>query len=235
MIKTLVITSCTGEKFYQPENQLTQSDFINAANLIKREEELAEYKIQAKKMYTGMQHLRLMEGISKLRETFNEGIIDLYIISAGYGLISEKKEIVPYEVTFNTMKGSAIINWSAQLGIHQDLNNLIPQYDLVFFLLGDKYLKAINLPLESARGDQKLLFFASNLSKKMIPSTPPYYFIEVGREEAKSFSYGLIGLKGYLFKLLSQEMISSGGTLFNDVYIDPNCVTESLKKYRKNH
>ncbi len=233
MLKTLVVTSCTGEKLYHPENQLVQADFQDAIQLSKREAELSEYKTPAGKIYTGMQHLRLMEGILELREFFGEDVVDLYIVSAGYGLISEKKEVVPYEVTFNSMNASAISNWSVQLGIHKDLDSLIPQYDLVFFLLGDKYLRAVNLPFETSRDEQKLLFFASGTSKKMIPSEPPYYFIEVGQDDAKSFSYGLVGLKGYLFKLLSQEMIASNGTLFEKVYIEPNYVMEALEKYRK--
>ena len=233
MLKTLVITSCTGEKLYHPENQLIQSDFVDSEQLTKREAELSEYKTPAGKIYTGMQHLRLMEGINELRKVFGEDVVDLFIVSAGYGVISEKKEVVPYEVTFNTMNGAAISNWSTQLGIHQSLNKLIPEYDLVFFLLGDKYLKAVTFPLESTRDDQKLLFFASGTSRKMIPSRHPYYFIEVGQEEAKSFSYGLVGLKGYLFKLLSKEMISSKGSLFDAVYADPGRVMLSLEKYRK--
>ena len=233
MLKTLVITSCTGEKKYHPENQLVQADFADAELLAKRESELSKYKTSAGKIYTGMQHLRLMEGITEVRKAFGEDVVDLYIVSAGYGLISEKKEVVPYEVTFNSMNGAAISNWSLQLGIHKDLNALIPQYDLVFFLLGDKYLTAVHLPLEAARNDQKLLFFASGTSKKMIPSAPPYYFIEVGQRDAKSFSYGLVGLKGFLFKLLSREMISSNGTLFEKVFADPGLVMKTLEKYRK--
>lgn len=233
MLKTLVITSCTGEKIFHPDNQLVQEDFLDSERLAKREAELSEYKTPAGKMYTGMQHLRLMEGISELRKAFGDEIIDLYIVSAGYGLISEEREVVPYEVTFNTMNSAAISSWSTQLKIHKDLNELIPKYDLVFFLLGDKYLKAINLPLESPRDDQKLLLLASGTSKKKIPSNPPYYFIEVGQEDAKSFSYGLVGLKGFLFKLLSQEMISSKGVLFEKIFNDPSLLMGTLDKYRK--
>ena len=233
MLKTLVITSCTGEKLYHPDNQLIQSDFMDLNQLRMREKELSEYRTPAGRLYTGMQHLRLMEGVTQLRESFGEEIIDMYIVSAGYGLISEKKEVVPYEVTFNSMNGTAISDWSKQLGIHNDLNDLIPKYDLVFFLLGDKYLKAVNLPLESARIDQKLLVLASSTSKKKIPSTLPYFFIEVGQEEARSFSYGLVGLKGYLFKLLSQEMIDTNGNFFKRVFDNPDILMDALKKYRK--
>ena len=234
MHNILIITSCTGEKKFHPDNQLLQTDFEDASLLSSKEKELSQYALPAGEMYTGLQHLRLMEGIKSLRDKFGNSVVDLFIVSAGYGLIPENKMVVPYEVTFNTMNGTGILSWSKKLHIHQDLNQLIAQYDLVIFLLGDKYLKAIELPFESARDDQKLLFLASGMSKKMIPAQAPYYFAEVGQEDATSFSYGLVGLKGYLFKLLSQEIIKNGVVLFDQIYADPATLMTVLEKYRKN-
>ncbi len=233
MIKTLIITSCTGEKKFHPENQLVQDDFIDKSKLKLREKELKEYCCPAGTMYTGMQHLRLMEGIESLRQKFGLNIVDLCIVSAGYGMIEESKMIVPYEVTFNTMNAAGIAEWSKKLSIHDSLKKTIHKYDLVFFLLGDKYLRASSLSLDGTKDDQKLLVFASGTSKKLVPDKAPYYFIEVGQDDAKSFSYGLVGLKGYLFKLLSQDIIASDGKLIEDIYNDPALVMQTLQKYRK--
>ncbi len=232
-MKMLVVTSCTGEKLYHPENQLTQGDFEDIETLAKREAELAEFKTTAGKIYTGMQHQRLMEGIETLRSAYGKDIVDLYIVSAGYGLISEDREVVPYEVTFNTMNGNAIKEWSQHLGIHHDLGELVQKYDLVLFLLGDKYLKAVGLPFDEVKDNQKLVFFASGTSKKMIPNHAPYYFVEVGQEDAKSFSYGLVGLKGYLFKLLATDAVKDNELLFDRIYADPGCTLTLLDKHRK--
>ena len=169
MIKTLVITSCTGEKKTHPENQLLQQDFENKERLAVRELELKPFSCAAGDMYTGMQHLRLMEGITNIRKILGNEVLDLFIVSAGYGLIREDKQIVPYEVTFNNMNSSGIKEWSQKLHIHEDLNNVITNYDLVFMLLGDKYLRAVEMPFDSEKPDQKILVFASGTSKKMIP------------------------------------------------------------------
>ena len=59
-MKMLVVTSCTGEKLYHPDNQLTQADFADAETLAKRETELADFKTTAGKIYTGMHHQRLI-------------------------------------------------------------------------------------------------------------------------------------------------------------------------------
>lgn len=233
MPKLLVVTSCTGEKKTQPENRLIQTDFADKKILSRRERELAAFRCAAGEMYTGMQHLRLMEGIQALRKRFGEDFVDLYIVSAGYGLISENELIAPYEVTFNTMSPAAISEWSRRIGIHKDLDALIPRYDLVLFLLGDKYLRAIELPFERATAEQKLVFFASGTSKKLIPGGAPYYIAEVGREEAKSFGYGLVGLKGYLFKLLAQDAAAGESSLFEKIGKDPGCILPLLDKHRR--
>jgi len=233
MLKLLVVTSCTGEKKYHPENQLVHADFQNRETFASREKELAEYMTPAGEMYTGMQHLRLMEGVQALRNQFGQSVVDLYIVSAGYGVIHENKLIAPYEMTFNSMNGRAITEWSDYLKIHEDIDELITQYDLVLFLLGDKYLKAIQLPFQSASPAQKLVFLAGNSSKKMIPDTSPYYFVEVGQKDAKSFRYGLVGLKGYLFRLLALDAIKANGDVFDRIYADPSDMLKILEKHRK--
>lgn len=233
MVRTLVVTSCTGEKKHKPENQLTKEDFISPDRLREREKQLWHLRLPAVEMYTGMQHLRLIEGVSLLRRQFNYEIIDLSILSAGYGLISENHPIVPYEVTFNTMNNREIKEWAGFLNIHNNLGKLVKDYDLVFFLLGDKYLRALELPFEDMDESKKLIFLASNTSKKLIPPEKPYYFVQVGQEEASSFSYGLVGLKGYLFKLFAQEMSNEGIYLLDRVYNNPELFLGLLHKYRK--
>lgn len=232
-MRTLVITSCTGQKKVSPENLLLQDDFLDIEHLRVREKELVEFEYSAGEMYTGMQHLRLMEGMEKLREHFSEYIVDLDIVSAGYGLINESERIVPYEVTFNSMKSSELVEWSKKLKIHQDLQMRIRDYDLVIFLLGDKYLRALQLPFREVDSEKRLVFLAGRSSRKLIPDEPPYYFIEVGQDDAKSFSYGLVGLKGYLFKLLVEDFVNKDQIMFDRIYDQPPYIMEILQKYRK--
>jgi hypothetical protein len=231
-IKTLVITSCTGEKKFKPENELLQHDFVTVEKRSNRENELEEYRIQACDLYTGMQHLRLMEGIDALRNKFGKEIVNLSIISAGYGLVNETEEIVPYEVTFNFMNSNEIKEWSTHLQIPGVTGNEISQYDLIIFLLGDKYIRSLQLPLKGTNENQKLVFLASKTSRKLIPDEKPYYFLEVGQEDAKEFSYGLVGLKGYLFKLLAEEIVVQGKGLLREIYDNPSVIMDTLEKYR---
>jgi hypothetical protein len=231
MVKTLVITSCTGEKLFKPDNQLLLNDFKDKNNLRAKEESLVEFKATAGTMYTGKQHKRLMEGVELLRQTYGIDVIDVSIVSAGYGFIDEPQEIVPYEVTFNEMNAKEIVEWASFLNINQSVSEKIKNYDLIIFLLGDKYLKSVQLPLENTVPGQKIVFLASKNSDKIIPATKPYHRIEVTQEDTKEFGSGNIELKGTLFKFLAQEIVQDEN-LLNRIYDNPNEIMIALDKYR---
>ncbi|MBE9110592.1 queuine/archaeosine tRNA-ribosyltransferase [Nodosilinea sp. LEGE 07298] len=218
--RVLVITSCTGEKRFKPEKQLTIEDFKDEARLIDREVELGDYACPASEMYTGMQHLRLMEGVQKLRDALGHKALDVSILSAGYGVISERQVIVPYEVTFNGMKSREVDTWAIHLGVHDAIASLIPAYDLIFFLLGDNYLRAVTLPLAS-RVDQTFVFLASRGQADGIQGmAAKTYVMPLSNPEAKRYRYGMVGLKGFLFKQFA-EVVASQPTLLKEVYETP--------------
>ncbi|RFU70002.1 tRNA-guanine transglycosylase DpdA [Bacillus sp. V59.32b] len=227
--KVLVVTSCTGEKVHQPTNELQLNDFKDVSMLKKREEELASYKTTAGEMYTGKQHVALMEGVKKYRD--HGGDIDVAILSAGYGMLRENDVIVPYEVTFNSMSGVEIKSWSKYISISQKLEKWIKDYDLIFFLLGDKYLQAIEWPLKTTEG-QKLFFFAGDASKHKVLIAPNHYVIAARELEAKIFRSGLIELKGFLFnKLLSYGI--ENNNMWESIAEYPERIREYLLSFYK--
>src|SRR5690348_7730055 len=102
-MKIQVITSCTGEKRHSAPNQLVQEDFrgLHDSGLFNaRLQSLSECFLPAEDMYTGEQHARLMSGVQTIRKSLSDDAVDVWILSAGYGLISGHVRIVPYECTF---------------------------------------------------------------------------------------------------------------------------------------
>ena len=218
--RVLVVTSCTGEKRSKPDNQLMLEDFKDLARLQKRHEELAEFVCPAGQMYTGVQHLRVMEGVRLLRQSFGREAVDVAILSAAYGLIPEDKTIVPYEVTFNTMKGYEVDEWAKFLGIRQAFEQAIVGYDLVFMLLGENYLRSLCLPVETS-SNQTFIFLASSKSANYIrDNRAKTYVLPLSNADAKHYRYGLVGLKGFLFKRFA-ECVARDGTLLQKVYDEP--------------
>ncbi|MBD2425580.1 tRNA-guanine transglycosylase DpdA [Phormidium sp. FACHB-1136] len=211
--RVLVITSCTGEKQFKPEHQLTLDDFRDPTRRRERETELAEYACPAGDLYTGMQHLRLMEGVRALRDAFGPEVLEVEILSAGYGLISEHQKIVPYEVTFNGMKGHEVDAWAEHLGVHQAMEQRLVNADLVFFLLGDNYLRAVQLPIRT-NADQTLVFLASGGAAQKMPDLVAHTFVlPLSNQDAKRYRYGLVGLKGFLFKQFAEAAVAQPNLL----------------------
>ncbi|MEB3311644.1 MAG: tRNA-guanine transglycosylase DpdA [Snowella sp.] len=205
-IRLLIITSCTGEKKFNPEGSLTLEDFQNKERLIIRTKQLEGYSSPAGLLYTGSQHLHVLSGVKTLREVFGQENVDLMILSAGYGLISEDKMIVPYEVTFNNLKSGELDKWAKVLNIRDDFEKAIVNYDLVFILLGERYLRSLALPVVT-NPEQTLIFLASGKSDRYIPPLSAKIFkILLSNDEARQFSFPLVGLKGYLLERFTQNI-----------------------------
>lgn len=218
----LVISSCTELKLYHPDNLLNYQDFKDPETYNIKVQNLQKYKCCAYEMYQGKQHLFVKQGLELLRKKENNFPfpVDFSIISAGYGYINEKQLIYPYECTFNTMKSKEIKEWSDFLKITDSLNKNIQGKDLIIFLLGKKYLQAINFKSLNLV-DKRLVFFTSD----DIPLSN-YVRINCSVKEAKEFGCGLISLKGFLFKLLCNELVKNPNLCYNiDEYI--------LNKYKK--
>ena len=104
-MKVLVITSCTSRK--------------------------RDCETPAAEMYTGAQYTLLMEGLEQVWGVYGKRAIDLAIVSAKYGLLSEHDVIVPYNVTFQGLKKKEILARSDRLQLHERTKALIERYDLI--------------------------------------------------------------------------------------------------------
>lgn len=231
--RTLVVTSCTGEKKFRSDDPLTKEDFENSTRLQSRTEKLTNYSCNAGSMYTGMQHLQVMEGVKVLRSSLKDLVVDVKILSAGYGLIPEDKTVVPYSVTFNEMKASEIDEWAKFLNLHQTFEQTISNYDLIFILLGKKYLRSLSLPI-TIHDNQTLIFLTSYSSQKYIKEISGNTFIlPLSNKEAKQYGYGLVGLKGFLFKQFARATVTDNIELIHEVYKNPNDFMKTIDRYSK--
>lgn len=198
-MKTLVVTSCTGQKAVDRADMLTLDDFRDPQRLRVREKDLSDSMLPAVVMYTGLQHVRLMEGVRLWRKAFGPHTLDVAIVSAGYGLISEDRPVAPYEVTYNTMSRADIVSWAQRQRIPEAVRDRARSYPLVLFLLGDKYLQAINPPLTPAPSQRFVFLGRPGLIRAL--SAPGVTVVPAAREQATKYSEGIVALKGKMFLL----------------------------------
>jgi hypothetical protein len=204
-MKIRIITSCTGEKRHSPANRLLQVDFKlgrDSAAFVVREAELAEYRTRAEDIYTGQQHMRLMRGVQQARTHFGSDVVQLWILSAGYGLIKGDRQVVPYECSFQGMKRSVLRSWADELQVPAHMRAaLAPPYDLGLILLGDDYMDACKLDASMRLGGPTLIFSGSNMANRL-PQLEDARIVVLSNREASRFHVGLVALKGEIATLL---------------------------------
>lgn len=201
-MRILILTSCTGEKAVKHPDQLTLDDFRSgSAHVARREKGIADSCRTAGKIYTGEQHLRLMRGVARFRETGGgkgKNEVNLHILSAGYGVIQESRVVAPYETTFATMKTKELRDWADTLKVPEDFRKTVGwNYDLGLILLGASYLQACAVDDGIEFGGPTLLFCGRGMAKKL-PILKDVRIVPISNPEAKRFSCGLVGLKGEL-------------------------------------
>lgn len=195
-MKILIITSCTGQKATDDAGRLTLADFQRGQEHVRRREaSMSALRRLAREMYTGDQHTRLMEGIKAVMATEPVALtVDLWIVSAGYGLIPGHQPIAPYECTFNGMPAGEKRSWAEFLGLRSAFERVVAStYDLGVLLLGEHYLKACRL-------DPSVKFYAPAVafcgSTVQAPKVANLRIVPLVEEHTRAFSCGNVGLKG---------------------------------------
>lgn len=224
-MKILVITSCTGRKKYKPTNQLQPEDFLSDERLVARSAELKDFEVPAAVMYTGQQHRYLMQGLERIRSIHGHGIVDLHIISAGYGLLGESDIIVPYNVTFTGLRSKEISARSDSLQLHERVETLIENYELVFFLVGEKYARALQLPF-SVPDTVTQIFLIGTGSRKLIPDLSNTHLVPAGTSLRDKLRTTNTALKGLVFKQLCDVVCDQGLQVFEEIRRNPRGILD---------
>lgn len=188
----LVISACSGSKALD-EEKLNFEDF-KSDDFDEREEQLSDYRLPAKKMYTGQEHEYIKEAVRELEDYVS---VDWKIISAGYGMLDSDDEIVPYEVTFNDSEVNTR-DWSEEIGIPRDFLSAVEDYDLVIVALGTEYLKGLDLRNREISEDPEIVFLNGKSATRELSEQENIERIPVGSKQQKEFGKMMIRLKGWL-------------------------------------
>jgi len=217
--RVLAVGSCTSRKRDDGcPHPLSLDDFRDARRLREREAALAAWQRPAGQMCTGRQHTHAVAGIETLRRRFGHGFAELAIVSAGYGLLREDAPIVPYDVTFSTMSRGDARAWARHLGVAAAVREACAGYHLVVFLLGSRYLEAVEPPV-AAGGAQRLVFLARPAEANRLAGRG-VTMVPAGVREATAYREGLVALKGKMFRLFALGLARSDGALLEDVLRD---------------
>jgi hypothetical protein len=220
-MRVLILTSCTGEKAAKTAAPLTADDLEDPGRLAAGEARLDVLMRPAGEMYTGAQHVAAMNGVRDMRTQLGVRGVDVTILSAGYGVVDERRLIAPYNVTFSGMSTTAIRARGARLGIPAEARAMLPGHDVVFVLLGSDYLTSLVPPLFPS-GEQRLVAFAKS-SEKRIAST--CVVIPAGKAETRRWGAGYVALKGRMLELIGTAVRRDGTQVLERIKADPTPTT----------
>ncbi|NHJ12140.1 MAG: hypothetical protein EAX95_00605 [Candidatus Thorarchaeota archaeon] len=206
-MKILVVSSCGKKKLAESPNAPGCGELTSPESLSIWQKRLSDLCFPAREMYNGYQNQEIVKGTDNLRKV--DGIdVDLLIVSAGFGLVSENTLIPPYDCSFNRMKKLEVLARSSALNIESTFKEVCKRrYDLLYLALGEKYLLSLG---EKALDGQKglvLLFHpkGGDFESVSVPS---------GSKAVSSFSqrghmiHGVVGFKGDLLRILSHHALS---------------------------
>jgi len=222
-LKVHLITNCTNLKKSNIQGKVTLENVIkkHESNRIVRawfeHLENAEQKVPANEVYAG-DHWKVAMSIVRPN-------INLWVLSAGYGLINSSSHIGSYDATFskgskNSISKTGLSNNDWWKSLHQvrksegfecnSLHSLVSRnVDDVFFIAASPdYLKVIQDELKELLLDKKLtnknLFIISskhNIDKKLTP-----YFLESSADFCNSLKGGRVSLNIRLARYLLEKI-----------------------------
>lgn len=206
--RLLVVSACSSKKAsgnLNKKQQLTADDLDNPSLREAGEARLAQYRRPATEMYKGNGHSFVRSAVQALRD--HGYPVSHYILSAGYGLLRDTDEIVPYDVTFNGMPSSWIRNRGQCLRLRTQLVELAKGHNALILVLGREYLDAIGLPLPTDRLPYTIAYVAPSLAGIIGNNVET---IPIGPEERRRIQAYSASAKERLFQLNVAAVLQGG-------------------------
>src|SRR5262249_60429005 len=153
---------------------LPLADFKKGADHVRRRAaSLQALMLPASELYTGQQHVRLMRGVQAFVEAHSKtgaaSTVDLWVLSAGYGLVPGSCKLAPYSATFKGMPTKTLRAWAAELDVPKTIRRVLRnRYDLGLGLLGDAYLEGCALD-SSVNAGGATISFCRGRQAKLLP------------------------------------------------------------------
>lgn len=220
-MRTLVITPCSAKKRAQVQNPARAVDLATPAGRQQSEARLVAHALPAADMYTGTHHRLVMEGVQAVWEAYGMQVLDLCILSGGYGLLHAEETIIPYDISLDEFDEAGLTGWVAQLGIPERAATVVAEYDLVFYLLDGRYLAALHLPLEGTDTAQQIVL-TDEESLALVPHKPNHKaIVAAGSTAARRWHVKAPHVRGFLFKRMCHQIVQHGPELLEWLLLRP--------------
>lgn len=168
--RVTVLTSCTGRKASSPA------------------------RLPAEELYRGQQHIRLMQGVRRLRDA---GVaVDVQIVSAGHGVVHGDVPLAPYDRTFSGAPARDRRGMAERLGIPEAVRAaMATPADLGIMALGEEYLDVCRID-ENFRPAPPTMLLCSASASLRLGAIADVDVVALRTQHTRDFRCGYVGLKG---------------------------------------
>jgi hypothetical protein len=220
-MRTLVITPCSARKKSEVPDLARSTDLADPIRRREAEERLADLACPAIDMYTSTHHQLVAAGVRAAWERWGRHVMELYILSGGYGLLQADTPIIPYDVSLEEFEGTDFWAWVDHLRIPEEAPKLVRSYDLVFYLLSGRYLAVLDLPLDVPESVQQIVL-TDHESLDLIPRRPNLHtFVASGNVAAQRWHVKATHVRGFLFGRLCNQIVHHGPGVLEWLYHRP--------------
>jgi len=220
-MRTLVITPCSAKKRGDVPHPADAADLADSERRRQAEARLAAFACPAAQLCTGKHHRLVMSGLQDVWERWGRETIDLSILSAGYGLLGADEVIVPHDVTFDQFDQETLARQVDDLQLSGQATELVRQYDLVFYLLGGRYLDVLGLPLDVPERVQQIVL-TDRESLALLPTVPNLHpVVAAGNEAARRWHIKAAHVCGFLFGRLCWQVAHHGSVVLEWLHQRP--------------
>jgi hypothetical protein len=207
---TLVISPCSAKKRGDVPDPARAVDLAEPERRQLAEERLAAFACPAIEMYTGTHHRLVVAGVRAVWERWGRQVLDIAILSGGYGLLPADQVIIPYDVTFDEFEDAEFAEWVARLAIPQRVAALVRDYDLVFYLLSGRYLAALDLPLEVPSSVQQIVLTDQESLDQVPRAANLHPVLAADGVAARRWHVKAPHVRGFLFGRLCDQVVRHG-------------------------
>jgi hypothetical protein len=149
----------------------------------------------AELLYKGRHHERLMRGVRAYRAAKGEGSLELWIMSAGHGMVPGSRSLERYDETFSGKGKAAVRERARALGIPSRMRQLLSQGCAALLVLPDAYLAAASLTDPPFMPSGATLAVLGRSASRLIPSYG-YLRLYFAEPDTRRFACGFTGLAG---------------------------------------
>ena len=209
-MRTLVISPCSAKKRGDVPDPARAVDLAEPERRQLAEERLAAFACPAIEMYTGTHHRLVVAGVRAVWERWGRQVLDIAILSGGYGLLPADQVIIPYDVTFDEFEDAEFAEWVARLAIPQRVAALVRDYDLVFYLLSGRYLAALDLPLDVPSSVQQAVLTDQESLDQVPRAANLHPVLAADGVAARRWHVKAPHVRGFLFGRLCDQVVRHG-------------------------